>query len=57
MLEYIKNRARGSKKITPSIQEIQILEVYKKLTESGWIVKESEVKQTLQFLGISQHDI
>lgn len=43
MLEFVKSRAHGSSQTTPTIQEIQILEVYKKLTASGWIVKESEV--------------
>lgn len=57
MLEFIKNRTVASKRVQPSIQEIQILEVYKKLTESGWIVKESEIKQTLQFLDINREDV
>ena len=30
-----------------------MLEVFKKLTESGWIVQGSEVRQIIQFIGIS----
>lgn len=47
MLDFVRSRAHGPGQIAPTIQEIQILEVYKKLTESGWIVKESEVSQIL----------
>jgi len=37
LLEYIKKRVR-TEKISPSTLEIQVIEVFKKLTESGWIV-------------------
>ena len=36
----------------PTREEIQILEVFKKLTESGWVVKRAEFKQILDFVGI-----
>jgi len=33
-----------------------VLEVFKKLTESGWIVRKAEFKQILDFVGISVED-
>jgi len=33
-----------------------VLEVFKKLTESGWIVRCTEFKQILDFVGISAAD-
>lgn len=44
MIDYIKNRSKGIDSQLPAKNEIQILEVYKKLTESGWIVKTAEFK-------------
>jgi hypothetical protein len=33
-----------------------VLEVFKKLTESGWIVKKTEFKQIMDFVGIGAND-
>ena len=55
IVDYIKDRT--TKKIMPSQAELQILEVFKKLTESGWIVKLPEIRQIISFVGLSKKDI
>lgn len=52
MIHYLSQRSRGVIPILPNQLEISILEVFKKLTESGWIVKLAEFKQILDFVGI-----
>ena len=42
LLDYIKKRA-DDERITPGQKEIQVLEVFKKLVESGWIVRQPEI--------------
>ena len=44
-------------KTLPSPIEIQLLEVLKKLTESGWIVGKAEIKQIIDFVGVGVKDV
>jgi len=57
MIDFIHTRAYQKIKVLPGPKEIQILEVFKKLTESGWIVKKSEVKQIINFVGITVEEV
>jgi tRNA splicing endonuclease len=43
MLEYVKKRSH-TENLIPQTEEIQILEVFKKLSESGWTVDVKELK-------------
>ena len=52
ILDFIKNRKEFGSVVIPTQHEIQFIEVFKKLTESGWIIKLPEVKQIIKFLGI-----
>ena len=52
MIEYLQKRSMGISAVLPQQQEIALLEVFKKLTESGWIIKLNEFKQILQFVGV-----
>jgi hypothetical protein len=52
MIQYLSQRSKGVTPVLPAKQEISVLEVFKKLTESGWIVKLPEFKQILDFVGI-----
>lgn len=54
IIDFIKDRSKGIDAVLPTKFEIQILEVFKKLTESGWIVKKTEFNQILDFVGIGQ---
>jgi len=57
MIDFIHTRAYQKIKVLPGSKEIQILEVFKKLTESGWIVQKAEVKQIINFVGITVEDV
>lgn len=58
MMDYIKSRKDFSgSRVKPLTYEIQLLIILKKVTESGWIVSQTEVKQLLEFLGVSKDDI
>jgi len=50
--EYIKTRFRVEK-LMPSRDDIKLLEVLKKIIESGWIIGEDEMKQVIKFLGVT----
>jgi hypothetical protein len=57
MIDYLDKRAQpdrnsGKEPYLPQPKEIALLEVFKKLTESGWIVKLEEFKQILGFVEI-----
>lgn len=52
MLEYIKKRAK-EERVMPAQNEIKILEVFKKLVESGWIVRQPEVMKMFNLAGIT----
>lgn len=56
VIDFIKDRSKGIDALLPTKSEIQVLEVFKKLTESGWIVRKAEFKQILDFVGISVED-
>ena len=51
MCDFIKNRFHDEK-IMPVRDDIKILEILKKIVESGWILGKSEFKQVLNFLNI-----
>lgn len=55
MCDYIKNRFHDEK-IMPVRDDIKILEILKKIVESGWILGKSEFKQVLNFLNIKGRD-
>lgn len=57
VIDFIKGRQKGVDNVLPTKEEIQILEVFKKLTESGWLVKKVEFSQILDFVGIDANDI
>lgn len=52
LLEFIQQRAQ-CEHVMPGQNEIQIIEVFKKLVESGWIVREPEVLKVFQLAGIT----
>lgn len=52
MIEYLTQRTENVDQILPQQLEISILEVFKKLTESGWLVKLAEFRQILEFVGV-----
>ena len=52
VIDFIRDRSKGIDAKLPSRKEIQVLEVFKKLTESGWIVRRAEFKQILDFVGL-----
>ena len=54
MLEFVKRRCH-TENIAPQTEEIQILEVFKKLSESGWTVDLTELKQIIRFVGVDPH--
>jgi hypothetical protein len=43
MFEFIKNRF-NEEKMRPLKQEIKLLEVFKKIVDSGWIIAIPEIK-------------
>ena len=51
MCDFIKSRYHDEK-IMPVRDDIKILEILKKIVESGWILGKSEFKQVLNFLNI-----
>ena len=57
MLDYINKRTTLGTRVIPSEKEIKFLEIFKKLTESGWIIQLPEVKQIMSFLGVTYSDI
>ncbi len=42
VIDFIRDRSKGIDAELPTKEEIQVLEVFKKLTESGWVVKKAE---------------
>ena len=48
----MSDRSKAINAVLPNQLEISVLEVFKKLTESGWIVKLPEFLQILDFVGI-----
>ena len=56
MCHYIKTRF-WEEKIRPSKDDLVILEVLKKIVESGWIIAIPEIKQVVEFLGIKRESI
>lgn len=48
----MSDRSKAINAVLPNQLEISVLEVFKKLTESGWIVKLPEFIQILDFVGI-----
>ena len=56
MCQYIKTRF-WEEKIRPSKDDLMILEVLKKIVESGWIIAIPEIKQVVEFLGIKRESI
>lgn len=51
MIKFLSKRHKKENEL-PQDKEIAMLEVFKKLTESGWIVKLPEFKQILEFCQI-----
>jgi hypothetical protein len=51
ILDFIKTRF-NEEKINPSKLDIQLIEVLKKIVESGWIIQKSEMKQIFEFVQI-----
>jgi len=49
MCEYIKARFQNEK-TTPTRNDINVMEVLKKIVESGWIIQVIEMKQIIEFL-------
>ncbi len=56
ILEYLRERAESTK-VTPCSYEVHILEVFKKLTESGWIVNKAVIKQIIEFCNVEKSDL
>ena len=44
MIDFVQERVHRQNRVLPTTEEIQLLEVFKKLIESGWIVTRAEVK-------------
>jgi hypothetical protein len=51
MCQFVKTRFHEDK-IRPSKFDIMMLEVLKKIVESGWIISTPEMKQVIEFLGV-----
>lgn len=55
MVSFFHRRGAQKKMRTlPSPIEVQLLEVFKKLTESGWIIGKAEFKQITDFVGVTR---
>jgi hypothetical protein len=52
MLEFIRTRKHNERAVQPLHEEIHFLEVFKKLTECGWVVNLPEFRQIIEYLGI-----
>ena len=53
MCWYLKTRFT-EEKITPTRTEINMMEMLKKIVESGWLISEIEMKQILEFAAITK---
>ena len=53
MCDFIKSRFQHEK-ITPSRSDINVMEVLKKIVESGWIIQVIEMKQIIAFLELKK---
>jgi hypothetical protein len=53
MCDFIKSRFQNEK-ITPSRSDINVMEVLKKIVESGWIIQVIEMKQIIAFLDLKK---
>ena len=53
MCDFIKSRFQNEK-ITPSRNDINVMEVLKKIVESGWIIQVVEMKQIIEFLQLKK---
>ena len=56
MCDYIKSRFQNEK-ITPRRADINVMEVLKKIVESGWIIQVIEMRQIIEFLQLKKEMI
>lgn len=52
MCLFVRNRF-NDEKIRPDKVELKMMEVLKKIVESGWIITRKEIKQMVAFLELS----
>ena len=53
---YLKQRFTDER-VAPSREDVQLMEVIKKIVESGWIIGETEMSEVMQFLEIDESDL